>query len=150
MNPVPRLDTSQVASSLRAAFRTGRTRSVKWRLEQLHAIVKLLEENEEDIYWALDADLRKPRHEAFLSEKGVPLLAWPASASIVPEPLGVVFIMSPWNFPFMLAVDPLIGAISAGCAVCLKASEITPTTSALLARLIPKYLDTNAIQVVEG
>lgn len=68
MNPVPRLDTSQVASSLRAAFRTGRTRSVKWRLEQLHAIVKLLEENEEDIYWALDADLRKPRHEAFLSE----------------------------------------------------------------------------------
>lgn len=167
------LDAAKVASCLRETFRTGRTRPSNWRLEQLHAIVKLIEENEDEICRALFADLHKPRHEALTMEslvvtasakhaiknlnkwrapvkKETPYIVWPASAFILPEPLGVAFVIAPWNFPFLLAVDPVIGAIAAGCTVCLKTSEVTPATSELLSTLVPKYLDNDAIKVVEG
>ncbi|KAG0609697.1 hypothetical protein M758_7G007200 [Ceratodon purpureus] len=169
----PALDAAQIVSGLRATLRTGRTKPAKWRLSQLHALVKLVEENEEDIYSALDSDLHKPKHESFMMElshvttackyaiknlqnwmapkkKGVTHTTWPASAATVSEPLGVTLIISTWNFPFLLAIDPLIGAISAGCTACLKTSEVSPATSGLLTRLIPKYLDAEGIQVVEG
>jgi aldehyde dehydrogenase (NAD+) len=80
----------------------------------------------------------------------VPPMALPGTAFVVPEPLGVALVIAPWNFPLSLGVDPLIGAISAGCAAVLKPSEITPTVSSILADLLPKYLDTDAIRVVEG
>ncbi|KAG0558470.1 hypothetical protein KC19_10G030700 [Ceratodon purpureus] len=167
------LDAAQLVSGLRATLRQGRTRPAKWRLEQIHGIQKLVEENEDEICAALHSDEHKPRHEAFISEvhavisscklttknlhkwmapekRSVNLAVWPASASVVPEPLGVALVISPWNFPFLLALDPVIGAIAAGCTVCIKTSEVAPATSALIARLIPKYLDTDAIQVVEG
>jgi aldehyde dehydrogenase (NAD+) len=135
--------------------------------------VKLVEENEEEIAAALHSDLKKSKYESYICEikgvdnsckltienlhkwmapekRAVPIAVWPASASIVPEPLGVALIISPWNFPFLLAFDPIIGAIAAGCTICLKPSEISPATSSLLARLVPEYLDSDAIQVVEG
>lgn len=167
------LDAAQLVSGLRATLRQGRTRSAKWRLDQLHAIQKLVEENEDDIFSALHSDLHKPTYEAFISEvnavissckmsiknlhkwmapekKSINLAVWPASATVIPEPLGVALVISPWNFPFLLALDPLVGAVAAGCTVCVKTSEIAPATSALIARLVPKYVDTDAIQVVEG
>ncbi|CAF2147061.1 unnamed protein product [Brassica napus] len=75
---------------------------------------------------------------------------FPSSAQIVSEPLGVVLVISAWNFPFLLSVEPVIGAISAGNAVVLKPSEIAPATSSLLAKLFSEYLDETAIRVVEG
>ncbi|KAM7260460.1 hypothetical protein ACFE04_016201 [Oxalis oulophora] len=75
---------------------------------------------------------------------------FPSSAEIVPEPLGVALIISTWNFPFSLSVEPVIGAIAAGNAAVLKPSEISPATSSLLAKLFSEYLDESAIRVIEG
>ncbi|KAJ6391674.1 hypothetical protein OIU77_025610 [Salix suchowensis] len=78
------------------------------------------------------------------------LLTFPSSAEIVSEPLGVVLIISAWNYPFLLSLDPLVGAISAGNTMVLKPSELSPATSTLLAKLLPEYLDVSSIKVVEG
>uniref|UniRef100_A0A0D6R2D4 Aldehyde dehydrogenase n=1 Tax=Araucaria cunninghamii TaxID=56994 RepID=A0A0D6R2D4_ARACU len=158
---------------LRNAYAAGQTRSYEWRISQLKAIVKLIDENEKDIMEALHQDIGKPSFEAFVTEisltKGACKLAisdlkkwmkpekvsttitsFPSSAEIVPEPLGVALIISAWNYPFLLSVDPVIGAIAAGNALVLKPSEIAPATSSLLARLLRQYLDSTAIRVVEG
>ena len=66
------------------------------------------------------------------------------------EPYGVVLIIGAWNFPFALTLGPLVGALAAGNAVVLKPSELAPASSALMAELIPKYLDRSAVVVVEG
>ncbi|KAB2618960.1 aldehyde dehydrogenase family 3 member H1-like [Pyrus ussuriensis x Pyrus communis] len=79
-----------------------------------------------------------------------PITTYPSSAEIVSEPLGVVLVISTWNFPFLLSLDPVIGAISAGNSVVLKPSEIAPATSSLLANLVEEYLDNSAVKVVEG
>ncbi|XP_010547359.1 PREDICTED: aldehyde dehydrogenase family 3 member I1, chloroplastic isoform X2 [Tarenaya hassleriana] len=133
----------------------------------------MIDEKSKYIAQALREDLNKPELEAFLAEisntKSSCMLAikelknWmtpepvttsvttsPSSAEIVSEPLGVVLIISAWNFPFLLAIDPVIGAIAAGNAVVLKPSEIAPATSSLLARLFREYLDGTTIRVVEG
>ncbi|KAJ1274855.1 hypothetical protein BS78_05G092000 [Paspalum vaginatum] len=78
------------------------------------------------------------------------ITTFPSSAQIVPEPLGVVLIISAWNYPFILSIDPVIGAIAAGNAVVLKPSEIAPATSKVLAKLLPEYVDSSCIKVVEG
>ncbi|CAJ1974242.1 unnamed protein product [Sphenostylis stenocarpa] len=75
---------------------------------------------------------------------------FPSSAEIVPEPLGVVLVISAWNYPLLLSLDPVVGAIAAGNAVVLKPSEIAPATSSLLAKLIEKYMDPSFVRVVEG
>nr|CAD1836329.1 unnamed protein product [Ananas comosus var. bracteatus] len=80
----------------------------------------------------------------------VPMVAFPTTAEVVPEPLGVVLIFSCWNFPLNLSLEPLIGAICAGNGVVLKPSELAPATSQFLACNIPKYLDSKAVKVVQG
>ncbi|KAL8473795.1 hypothetical protein ACS0TY_030595 [Phlomoides rotata] len=80
----------------------------------------------------------------------LPLLFFPSRAQLLPEPLGTVLIFGSWNFPISLTLDPLIGAISAGNTVVVKPSELAPTCSSLLYRMIPLYLDTEAITIVEG
>ncbi|KAG5534608.1 hypothetical protein RHGRI_022659 [Rhododendron griersonianum] len=158
---------------LRQAFKSGRTKSVGWRKSQLQAILKLMDENEDQIFKALQQDLGKHPVEAYRDEIGVvkksasyslscvgkwmaptkgriPLLFFPASGEVLPEPLGLALIFVSWNFPIALALDPLIGAISAGNAVVLKPSELAPACSSFLANTIPLYLDSNAIKVVEG
>ncbi|KAF8768779.1 hypothetical protein HU200_007339 [Digitaria exilis] len=79
-----------------------------------------------------------------------PLVAFPATAFVVPEPLGVVLIFSCWNLPIGLVLEPLSGALAAGNAVVVKPSELAPSTSAFLAANLPKYLDPKAVKVVEG
>lgn len=158
---------------LRETYKNGKTRSSAWRKTQLKAILKLLRENEDEIYKALDDDLGKPRVETYRDEIGVlvkslnfalssldkwmspksgriPLLFFPASGEVVPEPLGLVLIFSSWNFPLNLALEPVIGAISAGNTVVLKPSELAPSCSSFLANTIPWYLDNDAIKVIEG
>jgi len=80
----------------------------------------------------------------------VPLLQLPAKARIQYEPLGVVLVIGPWNYPVNLSIGPVVAALAAGNCVVLKPSEVAPETSALMARLLPAYLDNDAVAVVEG
>ncbi|VAH93590.1 unnamed protein product [Triticum turgidum subsp. durum] len=139
-----------VMEELRGSFREGRTRPAEWRTAQLRALVRMIEEKEDDISDALHADLAKPRMEAYLHEVPSAITTFPSTAQIVPEPLGVVLVISAWNYPFLLSIEPVIGAIAAGNAVVLKPSELAPATSSLFAKLLPEYVDSSCIKVVEG
>ncbi|XP_021908340.1 aldehyde dehydrogenase family 3 member F1 [Carica papaya] len=158
---------------LRQTFKSGKTRDLSWRKAQLRAIIELIHDNEEKIFGVLRQDLGKHSTEAYRDEVGVversannalncvekwmapkknnlPLLFFPAKGGVIPEPFGTVLIISSWNFPFSLSMDPLIGAISAGNTVVLKPSELAPACSSFLAHIIPLYLDPKAIKVLEG
>ncbi len=141
------------------------------RRSRLLGLRTFVNENREQIMEALYSDLRKSPAEASMTEIGVvldeiacalrnlrkwnapkplnaPFMFWPASAKLVQEPLGRVLIISPWNYPFQLALTPLVGAIAAGNAAVLKPSELAPYTSALLAKHLPKYVP--GVEVVLG
>ncbi|MGE0311673.1 MAG: aldehyde dehydrogenase family protein [Lautropia sp.] len=158
---------------LRAAFDAGTTRPIRWRLAQLERLKALCIENEARIADALKADFGKCAFETWLTEiastlsdvdhalkhlkrwarprkVATPISNQPGGSSIVHEPLGVVLIIAPWNYPFLLQVGPLVGAVAAGNCALLKPSELTPRTSALLADLVPAYLDPATFAVVEG
>ncbi|CAH8274149.1 unnamed protein product [Arabidopsis lyrata] len=158
---------------MRETFASGRTRSLKWRKAQIGAIYEMVKDNEDKICSALFQDLGKHSTEAFRDELGVvlrsatvainsldkwavpkhsnlPLLFYPAKGKVISEPYGTVLVLSSWNFPISLSLDPLIGAIAAGNTVLLKSSELSPNASAFLAKTIPAYLDTKAIKVIEG
>ncbi|PSS19905.1 Aldehyde dehydrogenase family 3 member like [Actinidia chinensis var. chinensis] len=162
-----------LVTELRKTFDAGKTKSYEWRVSQLKSLLKLTKDHENDIIEALRTDLSKPVLEAFVSEIAmlkssceftlkqlkrwmVPekvktsITTFPSSAEIVPEPLGVVLVISAWNYPFLLSLDPVIGAIAAGNAVVLKPSEIAPATSSLLAKLLGEYMDRSAVKVIEG
>ncbi|PWA75354.1 aldehyde dehydrogenase 3F1 [Artemisia annua] len=158
---------------LRRTFKSGVTRTVEWRKTQLRGILKLIKENEQTLFDLLQSELGKHPIESYRDEIGVvkksadnalrcidqwmspkkgwlPLLFFPASKKVVPEPLGLVLIIGSWNFPFTLILDPLIGAISAGNTVLLKPSELAPNCASFLANKLPLYLDPKAIKVIEG
>ncbi|KAL8193266.1 hypothetical protein R6Q57_026847 [Mikania cordata] len=158
---------------LRDVFNSGKTREASWRKSQLQGIISLFKERESDIFKALNQDLGKHHVEAYRDEIGtviksanyalgnlkkwmsskrakLPLASFPSSAKLVPEPLGVVLVISSWNFPFGLSFEPIIGAITAGNVVVLKPSELAPTCSSLLANAIRDYLDNSTVKVVEG
>jgi aldehyde dehydrogenase (NAD+) len=160
-------------AQLRATFRSGRTKPIDWRLAQLEAIVRLVSEREKDFVAALQKDLGRPAVDAWLADLApvtgeakyaikrlrswmrptrvkVPLSVQPAKAWYQYEPLGVVLIIGPWNYPVHLVLAPLVGALAAGNCAILKPSEHTPACSALLAELVPQYLDPEAVAVVEG
>ncbi|GAV65093.1 Aldedh domain-containing protein, partial [Cephalotus follicularis] len=166
-------EAALVVKELRKSFRSGKTKSYEWRVSQLQSIDKMVHEREKEITEALYKDLSKPEIEAFVSEISMTksscklalrelkrwmtpeeaktsLTTFPSSAEIVPEPLGVVLVISSWNYPFLLSIDPVIGAIAAGNTVVLKPSETAPATSTLLAKLLKEYLDQSTIRVVEG
>ncbi|KAK7360126.1 hypothetical protein VNO77_02104 [Canavalia gladiata] len=167
------VEIEETVRELRQYFNTGRTGSVTWRKKQLTALLDLVHDNEDAIFKALHQDLGKHPAEAYRDEVGgveksvnnslscvekwmapkksnIPLLFFPAKGEVLSEPLGVVLIFTSWNFPIILALDPLIGAISAGNAVVIKPSEQAPTCSSFLANTIPQYLDSKAIKVIEG
>jgi aldehyde dehydrogenase (NAD+) len=164
---------ADVVAHLRASFRTGRTKPVAWRRIQLDALRTLLTENADAFVKALHADIGKSEAEAQRTEIGflireidhtlehldgwlapedapLPAALLPAKGRVVREPLGVVLVIGPWNYPLHLVIAPLIGALAAGNCAVLKPSELAPATSAAIARLVPHYLDTEAVTVVEG
>ncbi|MGH4032040.1 aldehyde dehydrogenase family protein [Actinomycetota bacterium Odt1-20B] len=169
-------DISAAVSTLRDTFRSGRTRPLAWRKAQLAALRALFTEHREAIADALHADLRKPRPESYAAEVDLPvreidhtlahLDAWlapqplaaeslaglpdGATAGTQYEPLGTVLVIAPWNYPVQLSLVPVAGALASGDTVLLKPSELAPATSSLLARLVPQYLDPQAVAVVEG
>ena len=167
------LDAPALVTQLRKQFRSGTTHSVDWRKEQLRGLIRMLSEHEADFSGALAADLAKAPAEAYATEIGfvkndaeyaldhldkwlrpervhAPLATQPARAWIQRDPLGVVLIIAPWNYPIQLSLAPLIGAVAAGNCVVVKPSELAPASSAVMAEWIPKYLDADAVVVVEG
>ncbi|OBH12190.1 aldehyde dehydrogenase family protein [Mycobacterium sp. E1747] len=167
------VDVPATVARLRKTFATGRTRDIEWRKRQLLRLAKLMEENEAAIADALAKDLDRSPFEAFIADIAttageakfaakrvrrwtrrryqlleVPQL--PGRGWIEYEPYGTVLIIGAWNYPFYLTLGPAVGAIAAGNAVILKPSEIAAASAHLMAELVPKYLDNDAIAVVEG
>lgn len=164
---------SDVVSNLRQSFNSGLTKSIEWRRRQLHALLRLIDENTDDITEALRKDLNKCEFESFLFEidftrndivnhlnnlskwtKPTPvkktLFFIADSCSIKPDPLGVVLIIGAWNYPFQIILLPLVGAISAGNCVVLKPSEHAGSSADLMCKLVSKYLDPECIQLILG
>jgi aldehyde dehydrogenase (NAD+) len=171
--PATRSDIPKIVAGLRQTFATGKTRSVEWRRAQLLALEKMIAENEPAIADALAKDLDRSPFEAWLADaattagearyaakhvkkwmrrkyRRLELAQLPGRGWVEYEPYGTVLIIGAWNYPFYLTLGPAVGAIAAGNTVLLKPSEIAPASAALMAELVPRYLDSDAIAVVEG
>ncbi|NXM27808.1 AL3A2 dehydrogenase, partial [Oxyruncus cristatus] len=165
--------TQHVVARARAAFTSGRSRSLEFRIQQLKALERMVQEKEKQILAALHADLHKSGPNAYsheilgvLGELALVMEKLPSWAAPQPvkknlmtmrdeayinfEPLGVVLIIGAWNYPFVLVMQPLIGAIAAGNAVVVKPSEVSENTAKLVADLLPQYLDQELYPVVTG
>ncbi|CAI9733134.1 aldehyde dehydrogenase, dimeric NADP-preferring-like [Octopus vulgaris] len=167
------MSAASVVAGLRKSFREGVTKSYEWRRSQLLALLKLIDDNFSDIAAALKDDLNKSEFESQLMEVDITrnevvnhlnnLSEWMKptyvkktlinsldTCMIKPEPLGVSLVLGAWNYPFHLAIMPVIGAISAGNCVILKPSEISECTSNLISKLMPNYLDDRCLKVMLG
>jgi len=171
--PAVSSDVAKTVARLRKTFATGRTRNLEWRKEQLRALKQLMVENETKIADALEKDLGRSPFEAWLADVAstsgecayaaknvgkwakrrhrlLEMSQLPGRGWVEYEPYGTVLIIGAWNFPFALTLGPAVGAIAAGNTLVLKPSEVAPASSALMAELVPRYLDTDAIAVIEG
>jgi aldehyde dehydrogenase (NAD+) len=154
-------------------FASGATRQYQFRKLQLQKLKEALYKHEKEIYAALYDDLKKNPEECWVTEigsiiaeinfalknlrgwmhpkkVGTNLLNFPGKSYIVPEPLGVVLIIGPWNYPLQLLLSPLIGAIAGGNCVVLKPSEIASATANLLQKIIHEIFDDSYIKLVQG
>jgi len=158
---------------LRTYFLSGATQTYDFRLNQLKRLKKVVLESEKEIYQALYADLKKTDEDAWATEIGFflselndtieHLKAWmqpnavetnmvnqPSMSYTIQEPLGVVCIIAPWNYPFQLLFTPLIGAIAGGNCVVLKPSEFAPATAKVMGKIIERLFPENYILYMEG
>ncbi len=162
-----------IIGTQRAFFAQGKTKDVAFRRTALEGLAAWIRGNDTEILAALREDLNKAPFEAYATEVGVVLdelklairrvsrwsapkrvpssiKAFPARCSIHPEPYGIALIMSPWNYPFMLTIAPLVGAIAAGNCAIVKPSAYSPATSKLIAKMISEVFDPAHVTVVEG
>lgn len=169
---VPQSDTS-LLEALRSSFISGMTRSYAFRKEQLQKLKKAILEYEQELYNALYADLKKSPEESWVTELGLVvselnvtlrelrrwmepehmptnLLNLPSASKVMREPLGVVLIVAPWNYPFQLLINPLVGAIAAGNCAVLKPSEFAPATGAVMKKLVGATFPPGYILYVQG
>jgi len=160
-------------NALRHHFASGATRPYAFRKQQLLALKKAIIAHEEEIYAALYADLKKSPEECWVTENGFVLseldhaISWlsawmepeskstnllnlPSKSKVMKEPLGVVLIIGPWNYPFQLLLTPLIGAIAAGNCVVLKPSEFAPATDAVMQKIIESIFPKEYILYAPG
>jgi acyl-CoA reductase-like NAD-dependent aldehyde dehydrogenase len=172
-SPIAPPPASGIAEAQRDFFRRGLTRDIAFRMKQLRALRRAVLERERDILEALKRDLGRPIAEGYGGEIAIvlheldfalknvaawakprkvrtPLVLWPASSWVYPEPFGSVLVIAPWNYPFQLAVSPLIGALAAGNCAVVKPSEAAPHTSRLIADTIGSTFDPACLAVVEG
>jgi acyl-CoA reductase-like NAD-dependent aldehyde dehydrogenase len=163
----------ELVARQRAFFRTGRTRDLAFRREQLRALRAMVVGEEPRLLEALRADLGKPAFEGYAGEvalvrreidhtlrhldgwartRRVPtiLAHFPARSEIRQEPRGVVLVISPWNFPVQLTLVPAVGALAAGNVAILKLPPLATATSALLAELVGRTFDPGWLAAVEG
>ena len=158
---------------LRQYYESGSTRPYAFRKEQLKRLKTSVLAHEQDLYDALHEDLKKSPEETWVTETGMVLaelnaaiknlhnwmepervstnlLNMPSGSRVMTEPLGVVLIIGPWNYPFQLLINPLIGAIAAGNCVALKPSEFSPATTAVMKKIIEDVFPGDYILYVEG
>lgn len=163
----------ELVEKQRAFYATGATRDVKWRKARLKAFEAGLRKWEKPLADALWADLHKSYEEAYMTEIGLvygeigeairkvgswarrrrrptPLTVMPSASYIVREPLGCTLIVSPWNYPVQLLLNPLVGAISAGCTAILKPSPYVPRVSKVLEEMIADTFPEEYVAVVQG
>lgn len=159
--------------TLQKFFASGATKPVKFRKEMMQKLKAATVKYENEIFEALFIDLKKSKEESWATENGLfltelnyainqlakwakpkrvktNLLNFPSKSYILSEPYGVVLIAAPWNYPFQLLFNPLIGAIAAGNCVVLKASEFAPATSAICKKIITECFPEDYILFVEG
>ncbi|MED1201695.1 aldehyde dehydrogenase [Heyndrickxia acidicola] len=157
----------------KAFFQSNQTKDLSFRMAALQSLRTSIQTNESELMAALKSDLNKSEFDAYSTEIGVvleeirftlsrlrswvkpkkvrtPLTHTGSKGFIYPEPYGIAFIISPWNYPFQLAAAPLIGAIAAGNCAIIKPSELTPNTSEIFAKLIKEIFPEDYIAVVEG
>lgn len=164
-------DIPAMVGEMRDAYASGVSRPIAVRLEQLRALLRLLEENESAILAALHKDLGRPKFESLYYDNILPisevracinhlydwvapdsapfsLLTFPSTDEIYKEPLGTVLVIGTWNYPIMLSLVPVAGAIAAGNNAVLKPCMTSPNCAHLIADLCKKYLDPKIVQVV--
>lgn len=159
--------------AMRTYFNTSATKSFAFRKSQLQKFRGAVLQHEEALYAALYTDLKKSKEETWVTETGffiaeindairnlqswmkpkkvkTNLLNLPSSSYIMSEPLGVVLVIGPWNYPLQLLFTPIIGAIAAGNCIVVKPSEFAPATAHVMKEIISKTFEENYILYVEG
>ena len=170
------MDSRQIADILesqREFYASGATLPVSFRIAQLKKLYAAVESREAQIHEALRKDLGKSDYESFMCESGLvlseisyiirhtkkyarrktvytPLAQFPSHSFIQPMPYGNTLIMSPWNYPFLLTIDPLADAIAAGNTVIIKPSAYSPATSAVIAEIIKECFSPSYVSVITG
>ena len=170
------MTNEQIAALLekqRAYYRTGATIPVSFRIEQLKKLYAAVKQHQQEIDDALRSDLGKSAYESFMCESGLtlseisfmirhargysrrktvwtPLAQFPSRSFIQPVPYGNTLIMSPWNYPFLLTIDPLADAIAAGNTAIVKPSAYSPATSRVIAKIISECFPEEYVAVVTG
>ncbi|AST92496.1 aldehyde dehydrogenase family protein [Sutcliffiella cohnii] len=167
------MDYSSLVLKQKQFFLSGKTKEIDFRKAALQKLRGAIKNNEQQLIDALKADLNKSEFEAYTTEIGIlleeirftlkhlpswvkpqkvktPITHIGSTSYVYPEPYGVTLIISPWNYPFQLAVAPLIGAIAAGNCAIIKPSELTPKTSQLLSLIISSIFPREFVAVAEG
>ncbi|EJQ42559.1 hypothetical protein IEE_03913 [Bacillus cereus BAG5X1-1] len=167
------MSISSIVNKQKEYFYKGHTRSVETRKNNLKKLYDGIQRFEDEIFQALKLDLNKSVHESFTTEIGYVLKeisfqmkhisSWSkpkrvrtalthfgSKGKVAPEPYGVTLIIAPWNYPFQLAIAPLVGALAAGNTVVLKPSELTPNVSKVLTRMLEELFPEELVSVVEG
>eukprot|EP00824_Muranothrix_gubernata_P009022 TRINITY_DN21597_c0_g1_i1.p1 TRINITY_DN21597_c0_g1~~TRINITY_DN21597_c0_g1_i1.p1 ORF type:complete len:562 (-),score=65.78 TRINITY_DN21597_c0_g1_i1:92-1777(-) len=164
-------DIPTLVAEMRASFESGRSRPLWKRKEQLHAMHRMMTENEDKIREALAEDLGRPAAEAMLQDVLFPLkevehmiahldeyarpepqpfnlIAWPSANYVYKEPLGLCLVIGTWNYPFALCLEPVLGAIAAGNTCILKPCNVSSHSAKLISTLVTNYLDPGIVSVV--
>lgn len=173
MQDTPRITIESLIGKQRNFFASGKTREISFRLEMLKKLKNAIIQYEKKLATAFWTDLHKSYEEAYLTEIGLvlgeidyhmknlrkwsrskkiltPFILQPSSSRIFYEPLGVSLIMAPWNYPFMLLMTPMIGAISAGCTAILKPSPYTPNVALTTGEMIAEFFEPEYLATVQG
>ncbi|MET3115509.1 aldehyde dehydrogenase (NAD+) [Pedobacter sp. CG_S7] len=179
VNPNDTLEMKSVNSIVellnehRLFFSSQKTKNIAFRISSLKKLKDAILKYEDKLLAALWIDLHKSNEEAYLTEISIvvqelnlhikhlkkwakpksvitPIYLFPSRSKIWQEPLGVSLIIAPWNYPFQLLINPLVGAISAGCCAVLKPSPNTPNVALVMEELIKETFDSNYISVIQG
>jgi aldehyde dehydrogenase (NAD+) len=163
----------QLLQAMRQYYNSGATRSYAFRKEQLQKLRKAILQHETELHQALYTDLKKSPEEAWVTETGfllseinatikhfkqwmqpkpvgTNLVNLPSKSYVMSEPLGLVLIIGPWNYPLQLLFTPLVGAIAAGNCAVLKSSEFAPATSSVMQKIITEIFPPEYILFTEG
>ncbi|CAF1507109.1 unnamed protein product [Rotaria magnacalcarata] len=166
-------DVENIFKGLRESFDSGKTKSLSWRKNQIEQLYKMCNEQKHVFASALNDDFHRPSFETLVFDCGSirnecthalnEIDEWVRDKKISdafafamldkyihPEPLGVALIIGSWNYPYLVTLTPLVGAIAAGNCVILKPSELAPKSAAIMAAMVERYLDPSCVRVVLG